>query len=148
MDRISRKRRSANMAAIRGKDTGPELTVRRFLHASGFRFRLHHPGLPSKPDVVLPRYRSVVLINGCFWHVHNCPLGQVKPKTNAAFWKSKRQRTVERDAEKLTALTELGWRVRVLWECQIKDGSFADGLCDWVRAGSTITELARSIRKG
>lgn len=135
MDRITPERRSANMSAIRGKDTGPELTVRRFLHGSGFRFRLHHPGLPGKPDVVLPRYRSAVLINGCFWHVHDCPLGRVKPRTNAEFWEKKRQRTVERDGEKLAALRELGWRVRLIWECQIEDGSYVDGLCEWLREG-------------
>lgn len=136
MDRISRERRSANMSAIRGRDSGPELTVRRFLHAAGFRFRVHRTGLPGKPDVVLPRYRSAILIHGCFWHVHDCPLGAVKPKTNAEFWAAKRGRTVERDAEKIAALQELGWRVRVIWECEIEGGTFTDDLCDWIGAGA------------
>jgi DNA mismatch endonuclease (patch repair protein) len=134
MDRISRARRAANMAAIRGKDTGPELTVRRFLHAAGFRFRVHPGGLPGKPDIVLPRYRSVIQVHGCFWHVHDCPLGAVRPKTNAEFWARKRGRTVERDAEKIAALRALGWRVRVVWECEVESGTFANGLCRWIRA--------------
>ena len=135
MDRISRKRRSANMAAIRGKDTKPELMVRRFLHAHGFRFRVHKIGLPGKPDVVLPKFNCVILIHGCFWHVHDCPQGAVKPKTNAEFWAAKRGRSVERDAEKIAALHALGWRVRVIWECEIETGNFIEGLCDWIRAG-------------
>lgn len=137
MDRISRERRSANMAAIRGADTKPELVVRRHLHAAGFRFRLHAATLPGKPDIVLPRHRAAILVHGCFWHVHDCPLGTVKPKTNADFWAAKRARTVERDAEKLAALRELGWRVRVVWECEIESRRFADGLCEWVKTGET-----------
>lgn len=135
MDRISRERRSANMSAIGGKDTRPELIVRRFLHAAGFRFRLHRKGLPGKPDIVLPRYHSAILIHGCFWHIHDCPLGAVKPKTNAAFWAAKRARNVERDREKIAALRQLGWRVRVIWECEIESGRFTDGLCEWIAAG-------------
>lgn len=123
------------MSRIRGKDTGPELTVRRFLHACGFRFRLHPKELPGKPDIVLPRYRAAVFVNGCFWHVHNCPLGAVKPKTNATFWESKRQGNVERDARKVAALVQLGWRVKVLWECNIESGRFKSGLSDWIRNG-------------
>ncbi len=103
----------------------------------GFRFRLHRSGLPGRPDIVLPRFRSVILIHGCFWHVHNCPLGAVKPKTNAAFWAKKRGRNVERDAEKIAQLQELGWRVRVIWECEIEVGTFTNGLCRWIKAGSS-----------
>ncbi|MBY0460545.1 MAG: very short patch repair endonuclease [Gemmataceae bacterium] len=136
MDRITRDRRAANMAAIRGKDTGPERAVRRFLHAAGFRFRLHPPDLPGRPDIVLPRYRAAVLVHGCFWHTHDCPLGRVRPKTNAAFWVAKRSRTVARDAEKAAALRRLGWRVRTVWECEIEAGTFSDGLGDWVRGAT------------
>lgn len=147
MDRISRERRSANMAAIRGKDTKPEVIVRRYLHAKGFRFRLHKAGLPGKPDIVLARYNSVILVHGCFWHVHECPLGAVKPKTNADFWAAKRQRNVERDGEKVTALRQLGWRVKVIWECEIETGSFTEGLCEWIEAGEPAPKRPQDEKK-
>lgn len=131
------------MSAIRGKDTGPELIVRRFLHSAGFRFRVHRRGLPGKPDVVLPRYRAVILIHGCFWHVHDCPLGAVKPKTNAEFWANKRARNVERDKEKIAALRQLGWRVRVIWECEVETGRFRQSLCEWVAAGEQTRRQRR-----
>jgi DNA mismatch endonuclease (patch repair protein) len=134
-DRISRERRSNNMSRIRGKDTKPEVIVRRFLHAHGFRFRLCVKKLPGTPDIVLPRYRAAILVHGCFWHVHDCPLGAVKPKTNAEFWETKRARNVERDGGKIELLREQGWRVRVVWECEIEKGTFSEGLCEWIREG-------------
>jgi DNA mismatch endonuclease, patch repair protein len=148
MDRISRERRSANMSAIRGKDTKPELIVRRFLHSRGFRFQLCRKDLPGKPDIVLPRYQSVLLVHGCFWHVHECPLGRVKPKTNAEFWAVKRGRNVDRDSEKLQAILNLGWRVRVIWECEIERGTFTEGLCEWLRAGQTSDDTRRRAGPG
>lgn len=132
MDTISPERRSANMARIRGRDTRPELTVRRFLFGCGFRYRLHVRGLPGRPDIVLPRHRAVVLVHGCFWHSHRCKLGRVTPKTNADFWAAKRHRTRDRDAENRAALRRLGWRVYVAWECAIETGRFADRLLEWL----------------
>lgn len=120
------------MSAIRGKNTRPEIAVRRFLYAEGFRFRLHRRDLPGCPDIVLPRFRAALMVNGCFWHVHACPLGQVRPKTNAEFWENKRRGNVERDARKLIALRGAGWRVRVVWECEVESGRFRDGLCEWI----------------
>jgi DNA mismatch endonuclease (patch repair protein) len=111
--------RSRMMAGIRGTNTKPEMLLRRGLHASGFRFRLHDPSLPGKPDIVLPRYRAVIFVHGCFWHGHDCHLFKW-PSTRAEFWKAKigRNRTV--DARSDAALTEAGWRQAVVWECALK----------------------------
>jgi DNA mismatch endonuclease (patch repair protein) len=135
MDRISPERRSANMAAIRGKDTKPELTVRRVLHALGFRFRVHRNDLPGRPDIVLPRYRAAILVHGCFWHLHDCRVGQRRPTTNGGYWKRKREGNAARDAQKLEALVAAGWRVRVIWECEIRTERFRNGLSKWIRGG-------------
>jgi DNA mismatch endonuclease (patch repair protein) len=110
------------------------LIVRRFLYAHGFRFRVHRKDLPGRPDIVLPRFRAAILVHGCFWHLHDCPLGRVRPSTNADFWQNKRQGNAERDGRKLAALRAAGWRVRVVWECDIESGRFAAGLCAWLRA--------------
>ncbi|WP_307614393.1 very short patch repair endonuclease [Variovorax boronicumulans] len=120
MDKISPEQRSRNMAAVRGRDTGPELAVRKMLHGLGLRFRLHRPGLPGTPDIVLPRHYSVVLVHGCFWHGHTCPRGRV-PSSNTAFWLSKLGRNKKRDAEQAKALRALGWRVFIVWECETKE---------------------------
>jgi DNA mismatch endonuclease, patch repair protein len=132
------------MRRTRGKDTKPEMVVRRFLHAAGFRLRLHAKEHPARPDLLLPRYRSAVLVHGCFWHVHDCPLGRVKPSTNADFWAAKRAGNVARDVEKQRALRKLGWRVRVVWECEIENGTFSNGLRDWLRAGLRSLPRARA----
>jgi DNA mismatch endonuclease, patch repair protein len=109
------------MAAIRSKDTKPELIVRSLLHSLGYRFRVHGAHLPGKPDVVLPKYRTALFVHGCFWHMHNCKYGRVTPRTNAEFWADKRLRTVERDVRSTAALRRSGWRVATVWECQTKD---------------------------
>ena len=111
--------RRRNMAAIRGKDTAPELVVRKMLHALGYRFRLHRRDLPGKPDIVLPRLRRVIEVRGCFWHRHQgCVLAAV-PSTRPAFWTAKFAATVARDACNLDALELAGWNVLVLWQCEI-----------------------------
>lgn len=109
------------MRAIKGRDTGPELIVRRLLHAMGYRFRLHRRDLPGRPDVVLPRHRVVVLIHGCFWHRHSCARGRSEPSTRRAFWRAKFAGNMERDRRALRALRRDGWRVLVVWECQTRD---------------------------
>lgn len=110
--------RSHNMSRIRGKDTKPELVVRGMLHAAGFRFRLHQRGLPGTPDIVLRRHRAVVLVNGCFWHWHGCPLCRL-PATRIEFWRAKLLRNVERDAGNIKALRE-DWRICTVWECAVR----------------------------
>ena len=115
--------RSANMRAIRSKDTQPELRVRRLAHSLGFRFRLHRTDLPGKPDLVFPRHRLVVFVHGCFWHGHGCKRGGKGPKSNTAYWNPKIERTRARDSAAKIALEQLGWRVEVLWECELVDKS-------------------------
>ena len=119
MDTVSQAQRSRNMAAVRTRDTAAELFVRRVLHAEGFRFRLHRRDLPGKPDIVLPKYKIVVLVHGCFWHAHDCRRGAL-PSSNIDFWSRKRAANVERDRKQIKQLESLGWRVLVLWECELK----------------------------
>jgi DNA mismatch endonuclease (patch repair protein) len=115
------EQRSRNMAAIRGKNTKPELRVRSVLHKAGYRFRLHRKDLPGRPDIVIPKHRVAIYVHGCFWHSHSCRFGRVKPSTRAEFWLKKRTATVERDGEKAAALFERGWKVINIWECEIAD---------------------------
>ena len=120
-DIVDQATRSRMMSGIRGKDTKPEMEVRRFLHRLGFRYRLHDKHLPGRPDIVLPRYRTVVFVHGCFWHQHSgCKLA-AKPDTNAEFWHVKLGGNVERDARNMVRLDELGWRSLTIWECQTGD---------------------------
>lgn len=110
--------RSRIMAAIRGKDTKPELQVRRAIHAAGLRFRLHHRDLPGRPDIVMPRIKTVVFVHGCFWHAHSCQ--RSKPKTRAKFWAQKFETNQARDRRVRYFLRAAGWRVHVIWECELK----------------------------
>ena len=119
VDVHSSEQRSRNMSAIRSKDTKPEVCVRRLLHSMGFRFRLHRRNLPGKPDIVLARHKAVILVHGCFWHCHKCRFGMVKPAQRAEFWAAKRQSNTERDLRNKISLESLGWRVMVVWECEI-----------------------------
>jgi DNA mismatch endonuclease (patch repair protein) len=107
------------MSRIAGKNTKPELTVRRGLFAKGFRFRLHSAKLPGKPDLVFPKYRAVVFVNGCFWHSHNCRFFR-QPGTNAAFWNNKLKQNADNDARAIAALKSSGWRVLTIWECALR----------------------------
>lgn len=109
------------MAAIRGRDTKPERIVRSLAHRLGFRFRLHRRDLPGVPDLVFPSRRKIVFVHGCFWHVHNCRYGRVKPANNAAFWAAKREDNRKRDRRNTRALRAAGWDVLVVWECQVRD---------------------------
>ncbi len=115
------------MAGIRGRDTQPELAVRRFLHARGFRYRLHDRRLPGRPDIVLPRYRVALFVHGCFWHRHaGCRLAAT-PSTNAAFWLAKLEGNVSRDARVHQELRQLSWRAVVVWECGRNDLEWLPG---------------------
>ncbi len=109
------------MSAIRGADTKPEMIVRALAHRLGYRFRLHRKDLPGRPDLVFPGRRKVILVHGCFWHLHDCPYGRVKPATRADFWARKRGENAERDCRNATALAAAGWTVLVIWECETRD---------------------------
>jgi len=109
------------MSRIGARDTVPEVVVRSTLHKMGIRFRLHRRDLPGKPDIVLPKHRTVVFVHGCFWHRHSCKKGRSFPRSNTVFWAEKLERNRERDGENRRALEAEGWRVVVVWECQTKD---------------------------
>ncbi len=120
-DIVDSKRRSKLMAGIRGRDTAPELTVRRIAHRIGLRFRLHRRDLPGRPDLVFPKHRLAVFVHGCFWHRHEGCRYASTPKSRIAFWTAKFAANVERDTRQEVALKTLGWRVFVIWECETKD---------------------------
>lgn len=120
MDKISAERRSANMRAIRSKNTAPELLVRRLLREIGFRgYRLHRKDLPGKPDIAFIGRKKAIQIHGCFWHGHDCPEGLRQPRSRLEYWLPKITRNKERDAGHLSALEEGGWGVLVIWECEL-----------------------------
>lgn len=114
-------KRSKVMSRVRSGDTKPELAVRSMLHRMGYRFRLHRKDLPGKPDIVLPRHQTAVFVHGCFWHQHPGCKKATLPKRNPGFWEAKLRRNVERDGEVRHRLEESGWRVVVIWECEVKD---------------------------
>ncbi|MCX5659760.1 MAG: very short patch repair endonuclease [Planctomycetota bacterium] len=116
-DTVSKAVRSRIMAAIRSKDTAPEMVVRRLAHSLGFRFRLHVRGLPGTPDLVFPARRKVVNVHGCFWHMHHCGRCRI-PSTRRAFWRAKLTRNRERDRKTTRQLRRLGWKVLTVWECE------------------------------
>lgn len=119
MDKITPEQRSKTMSRIRSKDTKPEMIVRRYLYANGFRFRVNVRTLPGTPDIVLKKYHTAIFINGCFWHGHVCQQGRM-PKSNVPFWERKIARNKERDEEVRDKLRAIGWRTMVIWECQLK----------------------------
>lgn len=138
--------RSRNMAAIRGTDTRPELIIRSGLHARGYRYRLHERKLPGRPDLVLPGYRAVIFVNGCFWHGHECPMFKW-PGTREIFWREKISGNVERDRRNLKALLQTGWRTAIVWECALKGkgrldvGEVIDTLARWLSSDDTAIEI-------
>jgi len=139
--------RSRNMAAIRDKNTKPELLVRKALFARGFRYRLHDPKLPGKPDLVFPRYNAVIQINGCFWHGHDCHLFKW-PATRQDWWHNKINRTREVDDRSQHDLNRLGWRVLTVWECALKGKTrldseeLMDDIADWLSVADSNYQLA------
>lgn len=135
-DFLTPQQRSIRMARIPGKDTSPEVALRKALHASGLRFRLHVK-LPGKPDIVLPKFKTAIFVHGCFWHRHNgCPIAS-NPKSNVEFWQEKFIRNVSRDARVEGELNALGWHVILVWECELSGKG---------KATLVATEIARSLR--
>lgn len=126
-DTHSKEVRSKNMSHIRSTNTKPEETVRKYLFSKGLRYRKNVSKLPGCPDIVLPKYKTVIFVNGCFWHKHNCKRF-VWPSSNEEYWHKKINRNVERDAENLRTLTEQGWRVLTIWECQLKKKTAEENL--------------------
>jgi DNA mismatch endonuclease (patch repair protein) len=127
--------RSFNMSRIKSKDTKPEIIVRKYLHSQGFRFRLHHVGLPGKPDIVLPRYQTVVLVHGCFWHAHDDQSCFRIPSSRTEWWQRKLGSNKARDWQQQRELSLLGWRVIVVWECELKKA----------RRATTLNQLTEHI---
>ena len=125
--------RSYNMSRIRNKDTRPEILVRKFLFANGFRYRLNDKKLPGKPDIVLPKYKTVIFVNGCFWHGHeNCKYFKL-PATRTEWWKDKIEGNIKNDIKKHTLLKEAGYKVMVIWECEVKNKSIFDRIINEIR---------------
>lgn len=124
-DKHSKETRSYNMSRIRSTDTKPEALVRKYLFSQGFRYRKNDARLPGKPDIVLPKYKTVIFVNGCFWHKHGGCKYFVWPKNNAAFWKKKIENNVARDIRNYQLLQDLGWRVLTIWECELKKDCFS-----------------------
>jgi DNA mismatch endonuclease (patch repair protein) len=114
------QQRSYNMSQIKCRDTKPEIIVRSLVHRMGYRYALHRSDLPGHPDIVLAKYKKIIFVHGCFWHMHRCRYGKIKPATHKKFWQDKRNGNVKRDKRNLKKLRNAGWKVLVIWECQIK----------------------------
>ncbi len=121
MDTVSPEERSRIMSHVKGRDTTPEKRVRSLLHSMGYRFRLQRADLPGKPDIVLPKFKTVIFVNGCFWHRHPGCKRATLPKSNAEFWRQKLEKNVARDRRNIQTLKDLGWYVLIIWECELKD---------------------------
>lgn len=121
MDRLSKEHRSWNMSRIRSRNTKPEVAVRSLLHRMGFRFRIHAKKLPGCPDILLTKYRSVIFVHGCFWHRHQGCRFAYQPRSRKAFWARKFKENVERDRKNCAALSQLGWHVIIVWECELRN---------------------------
>lgn len=149
-DIVSSQVRSAMMAGIKGKNTKPELIVRKALFAAGYRFRLHRRDLPGTPDVVLPKRRIAIFVHGCFWHAHqDCPLAKL-PATRTDFWKNKLAGNVSRDLLSIESLRKLGWRVLTVWECFVRPMQDPEilmaSLSEWIEGEECIGNLGRDQR--
>ena len=144
MDVVNKATRSRMMAGIRGKDTMPELALRRALHRRGLRYRLHARDLPGRPDMVLPRFRAVLLVHGCFWHRHDrCSFATI-PASNVPFWKKKFRENMDRDSRNVEALLQAGWRVGIIWECAIRGmniGKIARQVHTWLLSTKRMMEV-------
>jgi len=132
----NKETRSYNMSQIKGKNTKPEMLVRRFLHAHGFRYRLHVKDLPGKPDIVLPKYKTVIFVQGCFWHGHEGCRYYVVPKTRTEWWLNKINGNIGNDTKAITSLKKEGWQVITLWECDLKPATI----------NTTLSALVKTLK--
>ena len=140
MDVHDQKTRSYNMSRVKGKDTKPEEIVRKYLFSQGFRYRKNDKRLPGKPDIVLPKYKTVIFVNGCFWHKHEVCKYFVWPKSNSEFWKEKIESNIVRDKKQYEELKNAGWHVIIVWECELKKKQRMDTLERLVTEIQTIVE--------
>ena len=140
MDVHDQKTRSYNMSRVKGKDTKPEEIVRKYLFSQGFRYRKNDKRLPGKPDIVLPKYKTVIFVNGCFWHKHEGCKYFVWPKSNSEFWKEKIESNIVRDKKQYEELKNAGWHVIIVWECELKKKQWMDTLERLVTEIQTIVE--------
>jgi DNA mismatch endonuclease, patch repair protein len=146
IDVLTPGQRSFNMSRIRGRDTKPEMLIRRGLHARGFRFRLHRPDLPGRPDLVFPSRRAMIFVHGCFWHGHSCPMCRM-PATRPAFWRTKIEGNRARDQKAIAALRATEWRTLIVWECVLRgparqpEGTVLAACADFVNSESAHAEL-------
>ena len=150
-DRLTPQQRSHCMSRIRGKDTKPEILVRRGLHALGFRFRLQDRKLPGRPDIVLPKYGVAIMVNGCFWHGHKGCRYATKPKSNVEFWQTKIQRNQHRDEVTSAHLEALGWHVITIWECELRSPDALqtrlESLADEIRTAGRVMDERKKQKK-
>jgi DNA mismatch endonuclease (patch repair protein) len=126
VDTLTPLERSARMALVRSRDTKPEMRVRRLVHSLGYRYRLHRRDLPGTPDLVFPARRKAIFVHGCFWHRHDCAMGDRLPKSRVRFWSAKIAENIQRDRRNLTKLRRLGWKALIVWECQTRGQALAD----------------------
>lgn len=151
-DVVDKETRSRMMSGIRGKNTKPEILIRKELFSKGFRYRLHAKNLPGKPDLVFPKYKAVIFIHGCFWHGHNCHLFKW-PKTNRGFWENKISGNIKRDRRVKRILKKLDWRIFTVWECAVKGSGRRDinyiaaMLEKWVKYGNRNSSISGTISK-
>jgi len=136
VDTIDKEHRSWNMSRIKSEDTAPEMALRSFLHRAGFRYRIHVKTLPGKPDIVLPKYKTVIEVRGCFWHRHPGCKEATTPSTHIEFWQKKFDGNVARDKKTEAELTALGWNYIAVWECELKHPDFADNLITKIKLQS------------
>ena len=146
-DKLTPIERHNNMAAIHGKDTKPEMVVRKWLWRHGYRYRLNHPRLPGKPDIVMRKYRTCIFVNGCFWHGHEGCRYYTIPKTNTEFWVNKVKRNKERDLKVQNELAAMGWHTITIWECELKPGKREDTLKSLAYTLNKIFLQDRTVRR-
>ncbi len=150
-DIVNRETRSRMMSGIKGKDTKPEMVIRKGLHALGFRYRLHDKGLPGKPDLVFPAYRAVVMVHGCFWHRHECSLFKW-PSTRKEFWQEKISRNADRDRKNAALLESMGWKILTIWECAVRGrdaleiSEVVTKAANWLKNETKSSEISGCIR--